>query len=80
LLVYKVRVQLVGTNVLNMREVEVFDTSGVNRALYKSATQSSNPNGKPASTAVNGNLNDFSQTNSGAGTYYEWTKSNLLVY
>jgi len=40
-LVHKVRVQLVGKNYLHMREVQVFDTSGVNRALNKSATQSS---------------------------------------
>ena len=40
-LVHKVRVQLIGRNYLHMREVQVFDTSGVNRALNKSATQSS---------------------------------------
>ena len=33
--------QLIGRNYLHMREVQVFDTSGVNRALNKSATQSS---------------------------------------
>jgi hypothetical protein len=39
--IHKVRVQLMGTNYLHMREVQVFDTSGVNRALNKLATQSS---------------------------------------
>jgi hypothetical protein len=43
--VRKVRVQLEGRNHLHMREVEVFDTSGVNRALNKPATQSSTYNG-----------------------------------
>jgi hypothetical protein len=69
-LVHKVRVQLESTNYLHMREVQVFDTSGVNRALNKSATQSSTDIGHswgsdsdPASNAVNGNLNDSSHTN-----------------
>ena len=39
--IHNVRVQLMGTNYLHMREVQVFDTSGVNRALNKLATQSS---------------------------------------
>ena len=64
-LVHKVRVQLLGTNYLHMREVQVFDTSGVNRALNKPATQSSFSS--PASNAVNGNLNDMSHTNIDAG-------------
>ena len=47
-------------------EVKVFDTSGVNHALNKLATQSSTYIGHswgsdPASKAVNGNLGDFSQ-------------------
>ena len=75
-----VRVQLVGTHHLNMREVQVLDTSGVNRALNKPATQSSTHGSDPASKAVNGNLNDFSHTNYDAGMYHEWTKSNLFVY
>ena len=67
-LVRKVRVQLDGRNFLHMREVEVYDTSGVNRALNKPATQSSTfAVGDPASTAVNGNLNDFSHTLEEAG-------------
>ena len=76
--------QLLGTNILNMREVQVFDTSGVNRALNKPATQSStyilhSDGSSPASMAVNGNLGDFSHTYSEAGMYHEWTKSNLTV-
>jgi hypothetical protein len=52
-----------------MREVQVFDTSGVNIALNKSATQSSTDTGHSwfASKAVNGNLNDFSHTDNDAG-------------
>jgi hypothetical protein len=84
-LVHKVRVQLDGTNHLHLREVQVFDTSGVNRALNKPATQSSTYDGHhwgpdPASKAVNGNLNDFSSTKNDVGMYHEWTKSNLFVY
>ena len=84
-LVHKVRVQLEGRNYLHMREVEVYDTSGVNRALNKLATQSSTwifhdwgPD--PASKAVNGRLSDFSCTYNDLGMYHEWTKSNLFVY
>jgi hypothetical protein len=73
-------VQLEGTNYLNMREVQVFDTSGVNRALNKLATQSSTTTpGDEASKAVNGNLNDNSHTNNDAGMYHEKTKSKLTV-
>jgi hypothetical protein len=68
-LVHKVRVQLEGRNYLHMREVQVYDTSGVNRALNKSASQSSTytSSGDEASKAVNGNLNDWSHTNNDAG-------------
>ena len=74
-LVWRVRVQLEGTNALHMSEVQVYDTSGVNRALNKPATQSSTATGHswgpdPASKAVNGALNDFSHTNEDAGKYY----------
>ena len=78
-LVHKVRVQLLGTNFLNLREVQVFDQNGVNRALNKPATQSSTTPGYEASKIVNGNLNDMSHTNWEAGMYHEWTKSNLTV-
>ena len=64
--------QLEGTIFLHLREVQVYDTIGVNRALNKYATQSSTyiehswgPD--PASKAVNGDLNDYSHTNSEAG-------------
>jgi len=41
-LVRKVRVQLLGVEILNLREVKVFDQNGVvNVALNKAATQSS---------------------------------------
>jgi hypothetical protein len=68
-LVHKVRVQLLGTNYLQLREVEVFDTSGVNRALNKPASQSSTDNLVlwSASNAVNGDLTDLSHTNLEAG-------------
>ena len=78
-LVHKIRVQLEGKNNLHMREVEVFDTSGINRALNKPASQSSTAAGEEASKAVNGALNDLSHTNNDAGIYHEWTKSNLTV-
>ena len=83
-LVHKVRVQLEGRNHLHMREVQVFDTRGVNRALNKPATQSSDYDGHTwgpdlASKAVNGDLNDFSHTFNDAGMYHEWTKSKLTV-
>ncbi len=58
----KVRVQLEGTEYLNMREVQVFDQNGENVALNKAATQSTTLTNYPASNAVNGNLNDFSAT------------------
>jgi hypothetical protein len=74
-LVHKVRVQLEGRNYLHMREVQVNDTSGVNRALNRSATQSSTYilhywGSDYASNAVNGALSDFSHTNEEAGTYH----------
>jgi hypothetical protein len=65
-------VQLDGTNYLHMREVQVFDTSGVNCALNKAASQSSTYmlhywGSDPASKAVNGVLYDYSHTNNDAG-------------
>jgi hypothetical protein len=63
-------VQLEGTNILNMREVQVYDTSGVNRALNKPATQSSTTASGEASKAVNGALNDNSHTNADAGKHF----------
>ena len=62
-----VRVHLEGTIFLHMREVQVYDMSGVNRALNKLATQSSTYSGEEASKAVNGNLNDWSHTQNVAG-------------
>jgi hypothetical protein len=74
-LVHKVRVQLEGSNYLHMREVQVYDTSDVNRALNKAASQSSTYTlhywgSDPASNAVNGVLYDYSHTNGEAGMYH----------
>jgi hypothetical protein len=66
-LVHKVRVQLEGTNYLHMREVQVFDTSGINHALNKPASQSSTYIDSLPYKAVNGDLNDYSHTNLEAG-------------
>jgi hypothetical protein len=73
-LVHKVRVQLDGFNFLHMREVQVYDTIGVNLALNKAASQSSTFNlhywgSDPASNAVNGALSDYSHTHEEAGMY-----------
>ena len=58
-----VRVQLEGTNFLQLAEVQVFDNANENMALNKPATQSSLYSALyPASLAVNGNLNDSSIT------------------
>jgi hypothetical protein len=59
----KVRVQLIGTGMLSMGEVQVFDRNGANVALKKAATQSSTaeyPAGTPhpASKGVNGILTE----------------------
>jgi hypothetical protein len=70
----KVRVQLGGANwnYLHLREVEVWDQNGINRALNKNATQSSTMTGYPASSAVNGVVTgwSFSHTNGGASKYH----------
>ncbi len=68
--IHKVRVQLEVTNHLDIGELQVFDHYGFNVALNKTATQSSTltvTGGGLASYAVNGNLADFSHTNSEAG-------------
>jgi len=82
-LVPKVRVQLLGTNALHMREVEVFDTSGVNRALNNPASQSSTNSNLvfglcSASNSVNGNFNDISITESESGTYQECFQHHVI--
>jgi hypothetical protein len=74
-LVHKVRVQLEGTNALNMREVQVFDYDNVNKALNKNATQSSMWQYWRffAGEAVNGIWNDaddMSHTNSETGKFF----------
>ncbi len=63
--------QLEGANFLNLREVQVFDQSAINRALNKPASQSSTywmPG--VASKAVNGDLNDSTHTNFDDGKYH----------
>ena len=63
--------QLLGVEILNLREVEAFDRSGVNVALNKPATQSSISGGLTASVAVDGNVTIasgiFCHTNSEQG-------------
>ena len=67
-LVWRVRVQLEGRDYLHLREVEVFDLHGVNRALNKPATQSSF-DGAGAILAVDRNLITYSHTNNDLGKY-----------
>ncbi len=64
--------QLLGRDIVHLREVEVFDLDSVNRALNKPAFQSSTF--YDAANAVNGNLSDFSHTENEAGTYQEWVE------
>ena len=64
------RVQLVGQNSLLLREVMIFDRSGINVALDKPATQSSSPYGnRQAPNANNGNLEDHSATQNDPGEH-----------
>ncbi len=68
----KVRVELEGTNILSMKEVQVFAHNGTNVALNKSATQSSVASFSfsccSASKAVNGDTTVVgSETNNEAG-------------
>lgn len=62
---YKIRVQLTTTNILHMREVEVYNMDGVNVALNKAASQSSDMGSSwPASKGVDGAINTgLTQTN-----------------
>ena len=76
ILARKVRVQLEGQNYLHMREVQVWDQSGINVALNKTASQSSTEFYlgsaiRPASDAVNGvvNMTDMSSTGFDLGKY-----------
>lgn len=74
-----VRVQLQNTNYLHLREVQVFDSNNVNRALGKSATQSSSSVGEPAERGVNGNLDDIFHTNNEAGKFNNLLSMLLLL-
>ena len=68
--VQKVKVQLEGTNIMQLAEVEVFDYADNNVALSKQATQSSiYPGEYPATRSVDGNVNTFSHTKSDQSKY-----------
>ena len=68
---------------LHMREVQVLDYNNVDRALKKSATQSTNYGGSKflasnaASNAVDGNFNTFSQTEDWTGEIHISACKNL---
>jgi hypothetical protein len=67
-------VQLEGRNFLHLREVEVYDQSGINRALNKPAAQSSTYTYGDitidARYAVDGSLETNSHTNQDNGKYH----------
>ena len=78
----RVRVQLAGTNYLNMNEVQVIDLNGVNVALNKPATQSSTFGSYTASNAVNGRnyVSDTgSMTNNEKSTYHTQERLALQI-
>ena len=69
----KVRVDLGRKEYLNMREVQVWDYSNVNRALGKTATQSNNfdnRNDLRASMAVDNNMGTRSETHNNISEYH----------
>ena len=71
-IIRKVRVQLTNKNILHMREVEVYNTDGVNVALEKAALQSSTLQNSPAwkpESGNDGNLDSLMQTNSEQGEF-----------
>ena len=85
-MVIKVKIQLEGTNYLHMREVQVFDYTGVNVAQNKPATQSSTQvstvsdwSGGEAGKAVDGNLTTISHTNSQQGKHQLCIKLRTLM-
>ena len=65
----KVRVDLGGKKHLHMREVQVFDYSGVNRAQGTASQSSTRYSTQHASLAVDGNNNTFSETGDDNGEY-----------
>eukprot|EP00956_Cyclotella_meneghiniana_P025373 scaffold52785_cov48-Cyclotella_meneghiniana.AAC.2 len=75
--VQKVKIQhdQSSNEVLNIREVEVYDESGTDQALNKPASQSTNccSDLYPASKAVDGNKasDNFSHTNNGSGQWWQ---------
>ena len=72
-IIRKVRVQLTNSNILHMREVEVYNTDDVNVALNKAALQSStmliDTYSWPASKGVDGYLHNLIQTISEQGEF-----------
>jgi hypothetical protein len=65
----KVRVYLDRKEHLHMREVQVFDYSGVNRAQGTASQSSTRYGTQHASYAVDGNVDTFSETGDNAGEY-----------
>jgi hypothetical protein len=65
----KVRVDLGRKEHLHMREVQVFDYSGVNRAQGTASQSSTRYGTQHASLAVDGNNNTFSETGDDNGVY-----------
>ncbi len=65
----KVRVDLGRKEHLHMREVQVFDYSGVNRAQGTASQSSTRYGTKLAEHAVDGNVDTFSETNDNTGEY-----------
>jgi hypothetical protein len=69
----KVRVDLERKEYLNMREVQVIDHTDVNRALNKTATQSTNFESRVdlrASMAVDGDMSTRSETHNNVSEYH----------
>ena len=66
--VRKVRVEIAEEQFLSLTEVEVYDHANINRALNKTASQSSDWSANmPASLAVNGIFDDYTHTRKEAG-------------
>jgi len=66
LIVQRIRIQHLGIGALHLREVQVIDSNGNNRALNKEATQSSTSSGQDATLAVDG-----SETQTQSNTQWE---------
>jgi hypothetical protein len=77
--VRKVKIQLEGTNILNMREVQVLDYSGGNVAKGKSATQSSTPPQDTCQGGINSCSSLVSQDGNCKTVFNSSTDGKLLV-